>query len=330
MQVRLTLYEREKIEFYLRHKQKIRHIAHILGRDHSVVSREIKRNKSPWFPYSAQIAQAAADRRSTHTNKTKIKKYPLLKEYIIARLQEGWSPEQISGRLQAHPPPELRRMNLSISYEQIYQWIYSGARDEDGVYIYHYLPRRKPKRVSYHIRKAKKLPVSDRVSIHVRPKEINTKTDYGHWESDTVVYKGRRSISVQFERKSKLLRIHRLINHGAEATREAIIQSIDSLPIYLWRSITFDNGGENARHTELKQDFGLTTYFCDPFSAWQKGGVENSNGLIRRLLPKGTNLNEVTNEQLHTIQEALNNRPRKSLQYRTPNEIVKEIGALNS
>lgn len=328
MQMRLTLYEREKIEFYLRHKQKIRWIAKLIGRDHGVVSREIRRNKSPWFPYTATVAQAAADRRAHHTNRTKLSKHIGLKEYVISQLKEGWSPEQIDGRIKTNPPPNLK--HLSISYEQIYQYVYSGARDEDGMYLYYWLPKQKPRRQVRYTRKPRKLSIPNRVSIHQRPKDINQRVGYGHWESDTMLCRRRKGISVQYERKSKLVRIHRLVNLKAESTTEAITKSMDTLPLFLFHSITFDNGAENARHIELKDNFNLSTYFCDPYSSWQKGGVENTNGLLRRYLPKGTELDQVTDDELKTIQERLNNRPRKSLQYRTPNEIMREIGALNS
>jgi IS30 family transposase len=165
----------------------------------------------------------------------------------------------------------------------------------------------------------------------LRDEEIETKETFGHWESDTMFCQPRRGLSVQFERQSKLLRINRLANLKAETTNDAIAKSIESLPEGSFETITFDNGKENASHMKIRDEFGLKTYFCDTYSAWQKGGVENSNMLLREYLTRKTNLDEVTDKEIAEIQEKLNNRPRKCLQYLTPNEILKiQISALNS
>lgn len=135
---------------------------------------------------------------------------------------------------------------------------------------------------------------------------------------------------MQYERKSMLVRLHLVMNRSAEETREAIMRSIESLPVELWKSLTFDNGGEGVCHVNLRRDFNLDTYFCDPFASWQKGGVENVNGLIRQYLPRTTNVSVLTDGDIHEVQERLNNRPRKSLDYLTPNEVIREqSGALN-
>lgn len=134
--------------------------------------------------------------------------------------------------------------------------------------------------------------------------------------------KQREVISVQFERKIKLTRIHKVPNKSAEETETAIRKSIESLPEYFWKSITFDNGGEGAGHLNLKNDFNLKTYFCDPYCSWQKGGVENTNGLLRQYIPKKADLTQYSDKDIYLIQEKLNNRPRKSLNYLTPNEVL--------
>ena len=325
----LTFYDRQIIESMLRAGAKVKSVSIISGRDHSVISREISRNKTEHFRYDARIAQEAAERRSRKTNIRKLMKFPRLLKYISDCLKLGWSPEQIAGRLKHHPPPKLK--GLYISHEQIYEYIQNEGQNESGEYLYHFLRNKKPYRQKQHARKAQKQTILERVSIHLRDEEIETRETFGHWESDTMFCKSRRGLSVQFERKSKLLRINRLANLKAETTNEAIRTSIESLPERSFQTITYDNGKENARHMEIRDYYQLKTYFCDTYSAWQKGGVENSNMLLREYLTRKTNLDEITDRMLYEIQEKLNNRPRKCLQYQTPNEILKiNFGALNS
>ncbi len=317
----LTLYEREFIESCLRPERrlKIRTIAKLLGRDHSVVSREIRRNNGR-LGYVARLAQEAAQRRARHTNKRKLDKDPDLLAYVQDQLQEGWSPEQIAGRLKNHPPPKLK--GKSISYEQIYQYIYNDGRDSYGRHLFRYLRRKKPYRQPHYSRKANKITIKERIPILERPEEIAKKETFGHWESDTMFGKYKRGVSVQYERKSKLVRLHKLRNLKATATREAIFESVIDLPEYLRETITFDNGMENAEHYLLRDELNIRTYFCEAYKAWQKGGIENINGLLREYLPKKVDLNKIADKEINIIQERLNNRPRKSLNFLSPNEII--------
>lgn len=167
--------------------------------------------------------------------------------------------------------------------------------------------------------------ITERISIKERPLMINGRERYGDWESDSMIFSQQRSIlSVQFERKSKLIRIRKLPNKTAEETKYALINTAESVPTHLFKSITFDNGGEGALHHEIKKDYDIETYFCDPYCSWQKGGVENSNKLLRQYLPRSIRLENLTDRDIYEIQEKLNNRPRKSLNYSTPNEVFKE------
>lgn len=318
----LKLCEREKIEFYLRCKQGVREIARLIRRDHSVVSREIQRNGGI-SGYDAKRAQAAADKRVGHNRKRKMEKYPELKTYVVNRLKKDWSPEQITGRLKKDAPPAIH--GKRISHESIYQYIYEGEGRFE--YLYPHLRRGKRKRQKRYARKAKKTMIPLRTSIHDRPKVVDQRKRYGDWESDTMVCrKQREAVSVQTERKSKLVRITKLANKSAEETTHAIIATAESVSKAWRRSMTFDNGGEGARHMMLKERFRMKTYFCDPYASWQKGGVENMNGLIRQYIPKNADLSSYTPEDVHAIQERLNDRPRKSLNYRTPNEISHTYG----
>lgn len=331
----LTCHERQIIEHRLRIGQSIRGIAKALNRDHSVISREIKRNKGQFFPYSADLAQKATERKARITNTRKLLKNERLCDYVTNKLVSYWSPEQIEGRLKKHPSLWLR--GLTIGHEAIYQYIYD--EEKGAPWLYHRLRRTHPKRVKRYSRKSyQKVIIPERTGIEMRPEIINQKQRFGDWESDTAEFQRTKGgyLSVQKERTSHLVRIAKLTTKTAVETKEALENTISYLPKGFVKSITFDNGGEGAKHAELKREHQIKTYFCNPYSAWQKGSVENIVGLIRQYLPRKTSINEIDKEAILKIQEQLNNRPRKSLQFRTPNEILKEIlkntksGAINS
>jgi|APFre7841882654_1041346.scaffolds.fasta_scaffold93512_1 IS30 family transposase len=311
---RLTKYDREQIELYFRLGLSGREIAKRIARHHSVVERELKRNRSPYFAYEASKADYFSARRAKKTNKRKLEKSEKLYEYVLERLADDWSPEQIAGRLKKHPPPKLK--GLTISYEAIYQFIY-----EVEPWLYHKLRYKRPVRQKHYSRKSKKVVIPEKVSIHERPEAVNQRKEIGHFESDTMSCRGKkRALSVQYERAIQLLRIHQVQGFSAPETKEALTQTILSMPDDFIKSITFDNGGEAAKHLELKKEYHLETYFCDTYAAWQKGGVENMNGLLRQYLPRKLSLENVTDNHLQEIQERLNNHPRKNLNYQTPNE----------
>lgn len=326
-QRRLTSYERQIIETNLATGKSSREIAGIIGRDHTVVSREIKRNEGQLFPYSSVIAQTAADRRAKHTNTRKMSKDWRLNLYVTKRLERKWSPEQIAGRM----IEENRKTR--VCPESIYQYIYD--EDKGAPWLYHELRRSHPIRQMKGQRKPnKRTLIPDRTPISVRPEVVNQRLRYGDWESDGMEFQRKKPglVSVQKERKSQLLRMTKLESKHASQTRRAIEDVIEELPYDFIHTITFDNGGEAAEHNIIKQEYGIETYFCKPYSPWQKGSVENIIGLVRQYLPKGSDITSLTDNDLYTIQEQLNNRPRKSLQYKTPNEIFKQItqsGALN-
>lgn len=322
--VRLTLYEREKIEFYLKLKMKHRTIAKSLKRDRRVIDREIKRNSKDG-KYLSKTAQELSDKKAKKTNKCKLDKDEDLRNYVYERLQDDWSPEEVAGRLKEQPPSELK--GKTISHESIYQYIYNG----NGKHWYRFLRKKNaPRRQKKQHRKSAKITIPELISITKRPLEINGRTRIGDWESDLIVFKGQKpAVSVQHERKSLAVRLHKIKDKSAKENKEAITASIESLPQEIFKSITFDRGGENVCHLELKELYSnLETFFCEAYKSWQKGGVENSNGLIRQYLPKNADLSKLNDKQVYDIQERLNNRPRKKLNYLTPNEVIKNEVAL--
>ncbi len=329
---KITYYEREKIELYLKMGNSHRWIGKRLCRGHTDISREAKRNRGAYFPYRAVSAQRIHKSRQRKKNKKKLEKfeYAEVRKYVIKNLREDFSPEQIAGRLKKQPSPSLG--GLTVSYESIYQYIYNGEGRFE--YLYPHLRTRRHKRQRrFDRRKHNKIKIKDRISIHLRPKEISSKDRIGDWETDSMLFsKQKNTLSAQYERKTMLCRLRKLKSKEAEETENAIAGSIESLPNELWRSITRDNGLENARHLNTLNTFNVQSYFCDAYASWQKGGIENLNKLIRQYLPRKTDMSKISDDDIYAIQERLNNRPRKSLNYLTPNEVVAKYiksGAVN-
>lgn len=329
---RITFYEREKIELYLKMGKSHRWIGRKLCRSHTDISREIKRNSSSHFPYCAVNAQRLNGARLLKKNRKKLEKFEnrKLKEYVVCNLQEDFSPDQIAGRLKNESPPEL--LEKTISHESIYQYIYNGEGRFEYLYP-HLRTKRHMRQRRFDRKKRSKINIPERVSINIRPEEIFKKERFGDWETDSMIFSKQKEIlSTQYERKSMLCRLHKLPNKTAEETENAIANSIESLPEGMWITITRDNGTENANHFNSLNNFGVQSYFCDPYCSWQRGGDENLNKLIRQYLPKKANLSKITDEDIYVIQERLNNRPRKSLNYQTPNEVIAKFiqsGAVN-
>lgn len=329
---RITLYEREKIELYLKMKKSHRWIGQKLCRSHTDISREIKRNSGEFFPYQAKDAQRLHNARLKKKNRKKLEKFEnsKLKKYVISKLQDDLSPDQISGRLQNEPSPGLA--GVTISHESIYQYIYNGEGRFERLYPHLRTGRHKRQR-RFDRKKHSKINIPERISIHLRPEIIDRKERIGDWETDSMLFSKQKTIlSTQYERKTMLCRLHKLPNKTAKESENAIADSIESLPKEMWRTITRDNGTENAEHLNTLNNFNIQSYYCDSYCSWQKGGDENLNKLVRQYLPKKADMSKVTDEDVYIIQEKLNNRPRRSLNYQTPNEVVAKFiqsGAVN-
>lgn len=319
MKTHLTRHEREKIEYYLRLKRGIREIGRRLRRDHSVISRESRRNKGGRVRYSAGAATAIEERRRRRRKGRKLEKDPRLHDHVVRELRRGRSPDVIAGCMKLLPVPGLG--GRAVSHESIYRYIYDGEGRNEG--LYHLLLHHRPRRQKRGTRKRQKSRIPGRISIHARPEEVTTRSSFGHWESDTVIYSRQRAVlSVQIERASRLLRFHRAPDKTAESTEHAIRKTVESMPTGAFRTMTFDNGTEGARHAVIRDEYGIRTYFCDAYASWQKGAVENVNRIIRRYLPKTKDLSVLSDREIHDIQETINDTPRKCLGYRTPNVIA--------
>ena len=303
---RLTEDERYQIYEGIVHGVSHRAIAKQLGRSHSTISREAIRNKG-LRGYRPRQAQSLASQRQACKPKH-IKLIPEMQSVISKHIQKDWSPEQVQGRLISEGMP-------IVCTTTIYGFI---KRDKaSGGDLYQHLRHRKP----YKKRTGKaeaRGQIIGRISIDERPVIVDEKTRIGDWEADTVIGKGHQGVLVTLaERCSKRTLIAPVPNKRADVVRDAIITLLKSETVH---TITFDNGKEFAYHAEIKEALSSDNYFAHPYHSWERGLNENHNGLIRQYLPKGMKLNRVSHEQVAAIQEKLNNRPRKTLGYKTPNE----------
>lgn len=319
----LTLYEREKIELHSRGHDNLRDIAEMLHRDHSVIVRELQRNTCRDGTYRAIKAHEYSQARKGKKRKRKLETDEELKRYVVQHMiKEQWSPEQISGEIKKRLEPWMN--GKGISHETIYRFIYEGQGRFLG--LYQYLRRgRKQRQRRWSRNHRGKQPISFITPIQYRPEEIEEKREFGHWETDTTVCEFcAGGLSVQYERSTQLCRLTKVPDKGADATEGAWRDLVEEIPV---KSLTMDRGSENGNHWKLRLDYGIDTFHCDAYASWQKGGVENLNGLIRQYVPRGTDLSQISHHEIYVIQEKLNNRPRKSLGYQSPNECLRELKA---
>jgi IS30 family transposase len=250
-------------------------------------------------------------------------KNPRIRHYVRCKLRHGWSPEQIAGRL----PQDLP--GLGISHEAIYQYVYHPMirRQENLV---PYLPRAHWKRQLKGHRHTHRDPhIPERISIRDRPSHIERRKQLGHWENDLII--SRRSpvaVNILVERKSRLTKLAKVAHHTPHDTRCAITKLLSRYPKHARRSITYDNGHENLQHREVNAVLSTSSYFCEPYHSWEKGTVENTVGLVRRVFPKKTDFARINIKDIKRLEHRLNNRPRKSLYFKTPNEVFSAAVAL--
>ena len=231
----------------------------------------------------------------------------------------GWTPELISGRFKKYRP-ELP----PISPEAIYQWIYREVPHLIGT-----LPRSHSKRRRRRFaRKGKKRIIPQRTSIPLRPACVQERTEPGHWESDLMIGRGSSALQNNTERVSRFVKITKVADKTAAQARNAIARALKPLPEHLRRSVTYDNGTENAEHSLLNQEIGTRSFFCEPYHSWEKGSVENKNGVIRRFFPKKTNFDIITDNDIQQVEDKINNRPMKCLNFKTPAEVFISLVAL--
>ena len=327
----LTLEERYVIAHLQMHELSLREIARRLERDHSTIARELKRNGPPnganW-PYWYDSAQVRCQARKARARHCRRLQQAALCQYVEQGLRAHWSPETISGRIRLDYPSDAR---MRISHEQIYRWVYRDTLMGGQLYGCLRLAHRRRRKQRRYASLRGLIP--GRVSIGERAQIVAQRRRFGDWEGDTVYgAKTRACLLTQLERKSRYLLAHKLADRTASSVARCEIEQFSRLPAFWRRTLTVDNGKEFADFGQVEQATGLRIYFADPYSAWQRGANENANGLLRRYFPKGTDFSTVSDEALAAVVQALNNRPRKCLGYRTPHEVVQLAlsGALGS
>lgn len=310
----LSATEREHIAIMKEKGLKQSEMARKLGRSPSTISRELKRNAPPVHKgyYLGHKAHERAKARKQTAGKRDKLKCPELRAYVGDHLSLGWSPEIIAGRWNKDHHP-------TISPEAIYQYIYSEKPDWIA-----YLPRRHKKRHSKgHSRKHRRSHIPNRVSIEQRSAAANEREELGHWEADSIVSsRSLPALNIVVERVTRLTKISKLEQKTAGLSSQAIIDRLANYPSEFLRSITYDNGSENVAHEAVNESLGTTSYFCAPYHSWEKGGVENTAGLVRRFFPKKTDFNDVSHKEIERVENLLNNRPRKCLGFLTPYEVA--------
>ena len=313
----LTEQERYVIS-HLRSTFSIREIARRLNRHHSTISRELKRAKSryPHTVYWYDWTQPLALERSREPRHFCKKSNSRLVKYVETRLRKQWSPEEISHRLIIDYP---NNQTMRVSHETIYRWVYLDATVAGDLYLNLRRGRKKRRRQK---RYGKGYRFAGRKCISLRPEIVEDRQRYGDWEGDTI--EGKKSsgyIATVVDRKSRYLLARKLENKKAETLTTQGIRSFRYIPKKMRKTLTVDNGSEFAQFVKFEENTGLDIYFAKPYSPWQRGANENTNGLLRQYFPKGSDFKKVTEEDVCHAVKRLNNRPRKCLDYRTPSEI---------
>jgi len=310
----LSLDERHTIARLRAEGQSCRQIAAGLDRPASTITRELKRNLGSHLAYRPRFADDQAWGRRWRGNKLS-RNWPL-QELVLGLLTKGWSPEQVAGRL------KYEKAKITVSHETIYRFIYAQIARTKNYDWRLYLPKAKSKRGRSRRAHRAIYSIKDRVCIAERPKSVNNRRQPGHWEADLVhPRKSGAAILVAQERTSRFTFLAKQDGKHALPVLTQLQRWLKPLPPQLRNSLTQDNGPEFFLHHQLNP-IGIKTYFCDPHSPWQKGGIENMNGRIRRYIPLGTDPDSFTNRDLQHLAKRLNNTPRKCLRFKTPAEVL--------
>lgn len=317
----LTLEEREKLYGWQKEGLSLRKIAGKLGRSHTSLSRELRRNAKYGNAYIPCRAQKKAEKRLLRQRRKAPLKSSLVYLYVREHLRLGWNPEQIAGRLSLDHPKE------TIDDETIYRYIYQKDWYVKREKLWQYLTLRRRRRMNKggrHVKRDSRIP--EAVSIDKRPKIVEKRKQVGHWESDNVIGKqtDKTVLSTTVERVLKVTMLSKLEAKTADAKEKALFTRMAVLPKILRKTMTVDNGSENANHKEIRNSLGMDVYFCHAYHSWEKGTNENTNGRLRRYIPKGISIDTISEKEVAAIEWQLNTTPRKCLGFKTPYEALRE------
>jgi transposase, IS30 family len=289
-------------------------MALLMNRSESTISRELRRNALPKGGYRPGSADRIALSRRRRCSK--LERLNPLGQQVRDRLAMGWSPEQIAGRL------KLEGSEHTISHESIYRYIYRPKVRPQK--LHRYLARAKASRGRRYF-KHRRRPMENRRSIHERPEAVEKREEFGHWEGDLMQFRTQRgNLLTLCERKTRFLITAPLKTKTALETGNVLRDIFRHLPEPARHTVTFDNGGEFAEHEKLEKQTGVLAFFCDPHSPWQRGAIENTNGVVRRDMPRKTDITDYSPTDIEDIMWAVNSTPRKCLGYRTPAEAFLE------
>jgi IS30 family transposase len=320
----LSMAEREEISRGLARGDGFREIGRVIGRSHTTVSREVNQNGGP-RRYRAQRAEEAAWERARRPKPSKLHLSFSLRAIVSEKLERKWSPQQISHWLRRTYPDDF---SMQVSHETIYLSLFvqsrGALRRELCAHLRSGRRVRRPRKQRSKRQGQGQIP--DKIMISERPAEVEDRAVPGNWEGDLLLGKRPTGIATLVERSTRYCQLVALPEGlSAEPVRTALQASIGSLPAQLRRSLTWDQGKEMGEHLQFTVDSGVSVYFCDPRSPWQRGSNENTNGLLRQYFPKGSDLAAVSQAQLDRVAAELNGRPRQTLGWMTPAERLAEL-----
>jgi len=306
--------------------RKVSEIARKLARDKGTISRELRRNISPYATcYTDESAQLRAERRRKQASRRSRLKNEQIRDYVEQQLVAGWSPELIAGRIRLDLPGE------TISHEAIYQYVYHLEEPARTEYIRRLLRSHRRRRKRSTGKGLRKSRIPNRIPISERPAAVATREEHGHWEGDSLVSSRNSTVLYSLvERKTRMVLLTRVRGRDGKMTAKAMIRKLRPLPTQARQTLTMDNGLEHSRHEDVTRALGIRCFFCDPYSAWQRPTNENRNGLIRHYFPKGTDFARLTRAEIVRVELAINSRPMKCLGYRTPLEAAAHFVALRA
>lgn len=310
--------ERDKMGILLQEGKNPTEVAKELGRSVSTITRELKRPTVVMFRGSYVARQSDLNLKESKKQKKKPKKTdnPIVKAYIIEKLKPPflWSPEIISFKMK-------EELGISIGKDSIYTFVYQNSQLTKYLAKKH--PRKKPRNKN---KKTERTLIPNRKGIELRPEEANQRKGFGHFEADTIVSRASLAcLLVIVDRMTRKIKIKKLVRKTAELTSSSMIFALQMYNIIQLMTITYDNGSEFCWHDKVNKALNMKSFFCNPYSSWEKGTVENLNGLIRRFFPKGTDFAKITDEQIQQVEDWINNRPMKVLGYKSPNEKYAEL-----
>jgi len=309
----LTMEERYHLKFLLQGGMSRKAIAEELRRHRTTIDRELIRNRSPDGSHDPELASDLSSNRRRRGRFRNVSKE--VSEYIRGSLEIGWSPEQISGRMESE-------IEVRVSYERIYQYIDADRRV--GGCLFAHLPRRGEKYKKRNLSAARRVwkRSKKRRSIDERPVRASVAIECGHWEGDTIVGKGHKGgLLTLVDRKAKQVLIRKVPDLRSETLADTVVDCFRGCP-GLAKTITFDNGVEFASRDRIERELRARVYFAHPYSPWERGLNENTNGLIRRFFPKGTDFRLCEDEEIQRVRNLLNGRPRKALDFKSPREVL--------